>query len=82
VEEPISLAVYLLQDDPSWTREILMEAIEKGTPQVVWLKRPISVHLQYWTAWVDETGRLNFRHDIYDRDRPLDRALKEGRPKA
>ena len=82
VEEPISLAVYLLQDDPSWTRERLMETIENGTPQVIGLKRPIMVHLQYWTAWVDETGKLNFRHDIYDRDRPLDRALKERRPEA
>jgi murein L,D-transpeptidase YcbB/YkuD len=82
VEEPISLAVYLLQDDPSWTRERLIEAIENKAPQVVGLKRPITVHLQYRTAWVDETGRLNFRHDIYDRDRPLDRALKERRPKA
>ncbi|MGD9232821.1 MAG: L,D-transpeptidase family protein [Desulfobacterales bacterium] len=80
VEEPISLAVYLLQDDPSWTRERLMKAIENKTPQIVGLKRPITVHLQYWTAWVDETGKLNFRHDIYDRDRPLDRALKERRP--
>ena len=82
VEEPISLAVYLLQDDPSWTRERLIEAIENKAPQVVGLKRPITVHLQYWTAWVDETGRLNFRNDIYDRDRPLDRALKERLPKA
>jgi murein L,D-transpeptidase YcbB/YkuD len=82
VEEPISLAVYLLQDDPSWTRERLMETIENKTPQIVGLKRPLTVHLQYWTAWVDETSRLNFRHDVYDRDRPLDRALKERRPKA
>ena len=82
VEEPISLAVYLLQDDPIWTRERLMQAIENKTPQIVGLKRPITVHLQYWTAWVDETGKLNFRHDIYDRDRPLDRALKEQRPEA
>jgi L,D-transpeptidase YcbB len=81
VEEPIRLAVYLLQDDPSWTRERLMETIENKTPQIVGLKRPITVHIQYWTAWVDETGTLNFRHDIYDRDRPLDRALKERRPK-
>ena len=80
VEEPISLAVYLLQDDPSWTRERLMETIENKTPQIVGLKRPLTVHLQYWTAWVNETGRLNFRHDVYDRDRPLDRALKERRP--
>ena len=82
VEEPISLAVYLLQDDPIWTRERLMQAIENKTPQIVGLKRPITVHLQYWTAWVDETGKLNFRHDIYDRDKPLDRALKEQRPDA
>jgi murein L,D-transpeptidase YcbB/YkuD len=82
VEEPIILAVYLLQDDPSWTRERLMQAIENKTPQIVGLKRPITVHLQYWTAWVDDTGKLNFRHDIYDRDRPLDRALKEQRPDA
>ena len=82
VEEPFSLAAYLLQDDPSWTRERLMETIENKTPQIIGFKRPITVHLQYWTAWVDETGRLNFRHDIYDRDRPLDRALKERRPEA
>ena len=82
VEEPISLAIYLLQDDPGWTRERLMETIENGIPQVVGLKRPIMVHLQYWTAWVDETGKMNFRHDIYDRDKPLDRALKEQRPGA
>ncbi|MBW2603688.1 MAG: L,D-transpeptidase family protein [Deltaproteobacteria bacterium] len=82
VEEPISLAVYLLQDDPSWTREGLLEAIEKGAPKGIKFKNPITVHLQYWTAWVDETGKLNFRHDIYDRDRPLDRSLKERPPKA
>jgi len=82
VEEPISLAVYLLQDDPSWTRERLMETIENKTPQIVGFKRPITVHLQYWTAWVDETGKLNFRHDIYDRDKPLDKALQEQRPEA
>ena len=82
VEEPIDLAVYLLKDDPSWTRERLMETIKNGTPQVVGFKKPITVHLQYWTAWVDETGKLNFRYDIYDRDGTLDRALRERRPEA
>lgn len=82
VEDPISLAAYLLQDDPSWTRKRLMETIKNGTQQIVGLKRPIMVHLQYWTVWVDETGKLNFRHDIYDRDNPLDQALQEQRPEA
>jgi len=52
--------VDLLQDDSRWARERLMEAIESGTSQVVGLKRPIMVHVQYWTAWVDETGKLSF----------------------
>jgi len=50
----------LLQDDAGWTRERLMKAIESGTPQVVTLKRPNTVHLQCRMALVDETGKLNF----------------------
>jgi len=72
----------LLQDGSSRTREKLMEAVERGKSQVVGIKRTIVVHAQYWTAWLDKTGKLNFRHDIYDRDKPLDRALKEQRHEA
>ncbi len=81
-EKPIDLAVYLLKNDPEWTREKLMDAIENGSSKVIQLQSPIAVHLEYWTAWVDETGGLNFRSDIYDRDGPLDRALKERFPEA
>jgi murein L,D-transpeptidase YcbB/YkuD len=80
-EKPIDLALYLLQDNPQWTRDILLETIESGKRKVVNLRESIPVHLQYWTAWVDENGRLNFRDDIYGRDRPLDRALRERLPK-
>lgn len=80
VEKPIELAEYLLENDSEWTRETLMEAIDKGSQKVVKLKNPITVHLQYWTAWVDETDGINFRNDIYDRDRHLDLALKERLP--
>ena len=79
-EKPVDLARYLLQDDHQWSRDKLLEIIETGETQVIELQRPITVHLQYWTAWVDEYGRLNFRDDIYDRDRPLDQALKERLP--
>ena len=79
-EKPVDLARYLLQDDHQWSRDKLLEIIETGETQVIELQRPITVHLQYWTAWVDEYGRLNFRDDIYDRDRALDQALKERLP--
>jgi murein L,D-transpeptidase YcbB/YkuD len=77
IERPIDLALYLLHNDPNWTRDKLMEAIENGKPTVIWIQNPIIVYLQYWTAWVDESGKLIFRDDIYNRDGPLDRALKE-----
>jgi len=32
------------------------------------LKQPIPVHVTYQTAFVDEQGRLNFRHDVYGLD--------------
>ena len=33
------------------------------------LKRPVPVHLTYFTVWVNEDGRPSFYEDIYDRDR-------------
>jgi murein L,D-transpeptidase YcbB/YkuD len=80
IEKPIDLALYLLHNDPNWSREKLMEVIENGKPKVIWLQNPITVYLQYWTAWVDEVGNLNFCEDIYHRDGPLDHALRERIP--
>jgi L,D-transpeptidase YcbB len=80
IEKPIDLALYLLKNDPNWSRNKLMEAVEDGKPTVIWIQNPITVYLQYWTAWVDEFDDLNFREDIYHRDGPLDRALKERLP--
>ena len=79
-EKPVDLARYLLKDGHQWSEEKILAAIESGKTTVIDLQRPIPVHLQYWTAWVDEDGRLNFRNDMYDRDRRLDQALKERMP--
>jgi len=79
-EKPVDLARYLLGDDDQWPEERLSAAIEAGETTVIELQKPILVHLQYWTAWVDENSRLNFRDDIYSRDRRLDQALKERIP--
>ncbi len=77
IEKPIELAEYLLRDDPKWTREKLLAAIEKGVEREVMLPHPINVHFLYLTAWVDEDGTLQFRNDIYGRDRLLDEALRK-----
>ncbi len=75
VEKPIDLAEYVLQHAPGWTREKLLSAIEKGAEQKVMIPDPLNVHFLYLTAWVDERGLLQFRNDIYGRDKLLDEAL-------
>jgi murein L,D-transpeptidase YcbB/YkuD len=79
IEKPLELAEYVLRDDPAWTRERLLAAIEEGTEQEVKIPRPLNVHFLYLTAWVDERGALQFRDDIYGRDKLLDEAL-HGKP--
>jgi len=82
VEKPLDLALYLLRDDSRLTRKALAQTIDGGVPEVISLRDPIHVHILYWTAWVDAGGTVNFRNDIYERDPPLDMALKEGPPSA
>ena len=77
IEKPLDLAAYLLRDDPDWTREKLEAAIDSGENQAVRIREPVAVHVLYWTAWVGEDGRAQFRRDIYLRDAALSRALDE-----
>jgi murein L,D-transpeptidase YcbB/YkuD len=77
IEKPLELALYLLRDEPLWTREKLEAAIGKGTEQTIMLARPLDVHFLYLTAWVDEAGVLQFRDDVYKRDKQLDEALRK-----
>lgn len=77
VERPIDLAEYVLRGDPAWTREKILAAIDSRETQVVNLRNPLSVHLLYWTAWLADDGRVQFREDIYLRDAALYRALEQ-----
>jgi len=81
IEKPIELAEYLLRADPKWTRETLLAAIDKRVEQTVRLPQSVSVHLLYWTVWIDEEKLVQFRSDIYGRDILLDRVLRERPPR-
>jgi L,D-transpeptidase YcbB len=77
IEKPIKLAAYLLQDNPEWNLEKLIVAVNSNKNKPILLSRPITIHILYWTAWVDNEGILNFRDDIYGRDSRLNIALNE-----
>jgi len=80
IEKPIELAEYLLRGDVKWTREKILASINSSKTQIVWIPKPIAIHILYWTAWVDGDGTIHFRDDIYDRDSPVDEALGERPP--
>lgn len=69
--EPEKMANYVLRDQPEWTPERINAAMNAGTEKFVKVKVPIPVVITYYTAWVDDQGRLNFRDDIYAHDKKL-----------
>jgi murein L,D-transpeptidase YcbB/YkuD len=80
IEKPIELAEYLLRDYFEWTREKILSTADRRIEQTVQIKKPLPVHLLYWTAWIDRDGRIQFRDDIYGRDELLAKALQEKTP--
>ena len=68
VSEPVKLAAYLLRDQPEWTDQAIDEAMHSGEEKWVKIKNKLPVVIAYFTSWVDASGRLNFRKDIYDND--------------
>jgi len=83
VERPVTLAHALLADE-GWSEERIEEAMHRNEEQWVRLKQPVPVHLMYFTAWVDESGRAQFRRDIYGHDARqgavLDRLARRAKP--
>lgn len=69
IEKPIDLAEYLLQGTPKGSRKAIQATLKRNKEQTVWLPEPVPVHIQYWTAWVEDDGSLQFRNDIYGYDR-------------
>ena len=80
VENPIELAEYLLKGKPKWDRDKILTTINMGKRRIMPIPDPIKVHVLYLTAWVEQNGTLNFRDDIYGKDKPLKKALEDRPP--
>jgi murein L,D-transpeptidase YcbB/YkuD len=66
VEYPRELVRLVL--GPKWDAARIDALIESGRTETVFLETPIDLLLLYWTAEVDETGRVVFWPDVYERD--------------
>jgi murein L,D-transpeptidase YcbB/YkuD len=68
VARPLDLAKYVLRDQPEWTEERIVAAMNRGVEQSVALKQPLPIYLVYFTSW-EENGALQTRPDVYGLDR-------------
>ncbi|MBO6782299.1 MAG: L,D-transpeptidase family protein [Alphaproteobacteria bacterium] len=75
VENPQGLAEFLLATQSQPKTDELNAAFASKDTRIVRLAEPVPVHLAYFTAWTDEDGTVQFRKDIYGRDRDLAAAL-------
>lgn len=65
------LAIKILENDKDWPVEKIDAAMNAGEETICSLKNKIPVYIGYFTAWVDEEGRVNFYKDVYERDEKL-----------
>ena len=70
VQNPREFAAVLL----GWDQEEVAKHIETPKSETVRLKEKIPVHLTYFTAWPDETGRIRYYDDLYGRDKAMEDA--------
>jgi murein L,D-transpeptidase YcbB/YkuD len=71
VDSAVYMAMLLLrdQDEGSWTESRINSIIDTREPYKITFARPVRVYISYFTAWTDTNGRVQFRRDIYKRDR-------------
>ncbi len=68
VSQPLALADYLIASTPNWDDDKLESAINTGKHRWVKLADPLEIHIIYQTAWVESSGQLQYRNDIYKAD--------------
>ena len=76
VEEPFKLAEYILKVNNKWNPQRIEDILKTNKETIIGLNEYIPVHIVYFTAWVEENG-LNFRKDIYNRDKRLIEAFNK-----
>lgn len=77
LNDPFDFAYHLLarqMDDP---KNYFDRLINSGRQTRVDIEQPIPVHLVYYTAYTGADGVMQYRRDIYDRDRRLFNALMD-----
>jgi murein L,D-transpeptidase YcbB/YkuD len=75
VGDPLGLALVVLAGEPGWDAARIDAVVASSERTIVPLAKHLPVHIAYITAFVNKDGVVNFRRDIYGRDKSLAAAL-------
>jgi murein L,D-transpeptidase YcbB/YkuD len=75
MERPQKMAEILLAEDKGWDAARVKELWDSEATNSIAIEKKIPVHMVYFTAVVDETGKVETSADIYGLDRKLAVAL-------
>lgn len=64
VDQPFALAEAVLGPGSGWSEQRVRRLIG-GSERYINLSKPLPIHIEYFTAYVDEDGRLQLRGDLY-----------------
>jgi L,D-transpeptidase YcbB len=69
LENPKYLATYLLKSDTVWNIAKMDSVLSSNVETAIDLFPKIPIYIVYFTVWVNDKGKLNFRKDIYGLDK-------------
>ena len=70
LEDALSLVDRLLAQEPwGWNRRRVQDVLRSKEERYLKMKPYLPVYLMYWTAWQDKEGHIQWRDDIYNKDR-------------
>ena len=76
VRNPMALAEMILKEDKGWDKDKIAELDRSGPlNNEVTIDKRIPIHLVYFTAWVDDAGKLKTYKDIYGHEKRVIQAL-------
>lgn len=77
VNDALELAQRLLDNPGNWTKDDIHNIVKSGKTVRVPLEVQPRIYVEYFTAWADSDGTVEFRNDIYKRDRAVLTALNQ-----
>jgi hypothetical protein len=76
LRNPMKMAEIVLAEDKGWDAAKVQETMRNGgDDNIIVLDKKIPMHLVYFTAWVDDNGKLKTFGDIYGHEKRITQAL-------